>query len=170
MSFMTEPKIEDRKAQPYMGIRTKIAMQELDVVIPQYIGEVLAFLGRQGVAAVHAPFARYHVINMPQMLDIEVGIPVASALPDEGRIHGDVLPAGRYASLVYTGIDHGIQANAALLGWGAHNGLIWDSWETKEGDAFGSRLESFLTRPDEEADRGKWETEIAIRLADRQAR
>ena len=132
MSFLTEPKIEDRKAQPYMGIRTRVALQELDVVIPQGIGEVFAFLGKQGVAQVHAPFVRYHVINMPQMLDIEVGIPVASALPDEGRIHGGVLPAGRYASLIYTGIDYGIQANAALLEWGARNGLAWERWETKE--------------------------------------
>jgi effector-binding domain-containing protein len=169
MSFLTEPKIEDRKAQPYMGIRTRVALQELDAVIPQGIGEVFAFLGKQGVAQVHAPFVRYHVINMPQMLDIEVGIPVASALPDEGRIHGGVLPAGRYASLIYTGIDHGIQANAALLEWGARNGLAWERWETKDGEAFGSRLESFFTRPDEEPDRGKWETEVAIRLAESQA-
>jgi effector-binding domain-containing protein len=117
MSFMTEPKIEDRKVQPYMGIRTRVPMQELDVVIPQCIGEVFALLGKQGVAPVHAPFVRYHVINMPEMLDIEIGIPVASALPDEGRIHGGVLPAGRYASLIYTGIDNGRQANAALLDW-----------------------------------------------------
>ena len=170
MSFMTEPKIEDRKVQPYMGIRTRVPMQELDVVIPQCIGEVFAFLGKQGVAPVHAPFVRYHVIKMMEMLDIEVGIPVASALPDEGRIHGGVLPAGRYASLIYTGIDNGIQANAALLDWGARNGLVWDRWETKDGDAFGSRLESFLTRPDEEPDQGKWETEVAIRLADSQAK
>jgi len=47
---------------------------------------------------------------------------------------------------------------------------VWDRWETKDGDAFGSRLESFLTRPDEEPDQGKWETEVAIRLADSQAK
>ena len=37
----------------------------------------------------------------------------------------------------------------------------------EKGDAFGARLESFLTNPDEEPDRAKWETEVAIRLADR---
>ncbi|WP_255553184.1 GyrI-like domain-containing protein [Ktedonobacter sp. SOSP1-52] len=165
---MTEPKSEDRMAQPYMGMRTRIPMQELGVVIPQYIGEVFAFLGKQGVAPVHAPFVRYHVINMPEMLDIEVGIPVASPLPDEDRIHGGVLPAGRYASLVYTGIENGIQANAALMEWGARHGLVWDSRETKDGEAFGSRFESFLTDPEKQPDQGKWETEVAIRLAESQ--
>jgi len=169
MSFMTEPKLEDRKAQPYMGVRSRIAMQELDVAIPQGIGEMFAFLGKQGVAPVGAPFIRYYVINMPEMLEVEVGVPVASALPDEGRIHGGVLPAGRYASLIYTGIDHGIEANGALQDWGASKGLAWDKWETKEGTAFGSRLETFLTNPDEQPDRAKWETEVAIRLADTQA-
>src|SRR5260370_36746734 len=107
MSFMTEPKIEDRKVQPYMGIRTRVPMQELDVVIPQFIGEVFALLGKQGVAPVHAPFVRYHVINMPEMLDIEMGIPVASALPDEDRINGGVLPPGGYVSLIFTGLYNG---------------------------------------------------------------
>src|SRR5260370_36301847 len=137
MSFMTEPKIEDRKVQPYMGIRTRVPMQELDVVIPQCIGEVFALLGKQGVAPVHAPFVRYHVINMPEMLDIEIGIPVASALPDEGRIHGGVLPAGRYASLIYTGVDNGGQANAALLDLGTRNGTVWGRRGPKECDGFG---------------------------------
>ncbi|GHO58360.1 DNA gyrase inhibitor [Ktedonobacter robiniae] len=168
MSVMTEPKIENRQAQPYMGIRTRVPMQKLDVAIPQGLGEIFAFLGKYGVGPVNAPFVRYHIINMPEMLDIEVGVPVANTLPDEGHIHGGVLPAGRYASLIYTGIDHGIQGNAALLEWGVSQGLVWDRWETKDGDAFGSRLEIFLTNPGEEPDREKWETEVAIRLADTQ--
>jgi effector-binding domain-containing protein len=167
MSFITEPKIEERKAQPYMGIRSRTSMYDLDKVIPEGIGEVFALLGKHGVGPVHAPFIRYYVINMPDMLEVEVGIPIANVLPDEGRIHAGELPAGHYASLVYTGIDNGIAANAALLDWGAQQGLVWDRRETPEGDAFGSRFEAFLTRPDEEPDRSKWETEVAIRLADK---
>ncbi len=66
---------------------------------------------------------------MEAQLDIEVGVPVASAMPGDGRICAGVLPAGRYASLIYTGIDNGIEANAALLGWGKEQGLLWDTWE-----------------------------------------
>lgn len=170
MSFMTEPQIEDRQIQPYMGIRARISMQELSIVIPEYLEELFAFLGKWGVEPVRAPFIRYHFIKMPELFDIEVGVPVANALVDEGRIQGRELPAGRYASLIYTGIDNGIQANAALLAWGTENNLVWDSQEAKDGETFGARLESFLTRPDEEQDRGKWETEVAIRLADSQAK
>lgn len=163
--MMTEPKLEERAEQPYVAIRTQTAMGELGTVIPQLDREVFAWLGKQGVEPAGAPFIRYHVIDMAAQLDIEVGVPVATALPGEGRIVAGALPAGRYATLVYTGVHNGIPANAALLAWGAEHGLVWDTWATERGDGFGSRLESYLTDPDDEPDLAKWETEVAIRLA-----
>ena len=160
-----EPKVEERSEQPYVAIRAQATMQTLDSVIPQGLGEVFAWLGKQGIAPAGAPFVRYLVINMEEKLEIEVGVPVANTLASDGRILADMLPAGRYASLIYTGIDNGIEANAALLDWGTEQGLLWDTWEAENGDGFGARYESFLTNPDEEPDRTKWETEVAIRLA-----
>jgi effector-binding domain-containing protein len=164
--MITEPKVEDRTEQHYVAIRTQATMQELDTAIPQGLGEVFAWLAHQGVVPSGAPFARYLVIDMEALLDIELGVPVATALSGDDRISAGVLPAGRYASLVYTGIDIGIKANWALLKWGVEKGLVWDTWKTEKGDAFGARLESFLTNPEEEPDRAKWETEVAIRLAE----
>ena len=161
-----KPKIENRAEQPYVAVRTQATMQTLGTVIPQGIGEVFAWLGKQGAAPAGAPFIRYLVIDMEAQLDIEVGVPVANALSGDGRICAGVLPAGRYASLIYTGIDNGIEANAALLDWGTEQGLLWDTWEAENGDGFGARLESFLTNPDEEPDRTQWQTEVAIRLAE----
>ncbi len=54
-------------------------------------------------------------------MDIELGVPVASALPGNGRIAPGVIPAGRYASLVYTGIENGIAGNGVLIGWAKAN-------------------------------------------------
>ncbi len=163
--MITEPKVEDRKEQPYVAIRTQATMNELDKAIPQGIGEVAAWLGNQGIAPTGAPFIRYLVIDMEALLEIEVGFPVASALAGNGHVRAGILPAGHYASLVYTNIEKGIEANYALLKWGEAQGLVWDQWQTEKGDAFGSRFESFLTNPDEEPDPTKWETEVAIRLA-----
>jgi hypothetical protein len=87
-------------------------------------------------------------------------------LDGDDRVSAGTLPAGRYASLVYTGVGRGYSGNKALLDWGASEGLKWDRWATDKGDAFGGRVEFFLTDPDEEPDREKWETEVAIRLAD----
>ncbi len=163
---ITEPKLEDRKEQPYVGIRTQVPMKELGTVIPQLHREVFSWLQKQGRTPSGAPFIRYHVIDMAALLDIELGWPVASALAGEGRISAGVLPAGRYASLIYTGVENGIKGNGALLDWGAKQGLVWDKWEAENGDGFGARLETSLTDPADEPDMSKWETEVAIRLAD----
>jgi hypothetical protein len=39
-------------------------------------------------------------------------------------------------------------------------------WADPHGDAFGSRYESYLTDPGEEPDPARWQTEVAIRLAE----
>jgi effector-binding domain-containing protein len=167
---ITEPKLEDRNAQHYMGIRAQVPWSEFKKVVPQFLGEVFAWLEKQGVAPAGPPFMRYYVINMESNMDIELGVPVASALSGDDRIRAGILPAGRYASLIYTGVSNGIKGNGALLDWGAQKGLVWDRWDVENGDAFASRVEFYLTDPAEEPHQAEWETEVAIRLADDQPR
>ena len=82
----------------------------------------------------------------------------------------DVLPAGRYASLVYTGIENGITGNRALIEWAAAQGIQWDRWDAELGDAFGGRVECMLDGPEDDPDPANRKTEVAIKLADNQAR
>ena len=161
-----QPGLEDRSEQHYVGIRAQVPIRKLKSTIPRLLGELSSWLGQRGVPPSGPPFIRYHVINMAAAMDIELGVPIAAALPADGRICPGVLPAGRYAVLVYTGQKNGIAGNAALLDWGKQHGLVWDRWSADNGDAFGARFESFLTAPDEEPDPRRWETEVAIRLAD----
>ena len=158
----TEPKIDERTEQPYLGIRSVTPWQQLPTVIPQFIGQVFGFLDQHGIQPRGAPFIRYHVINMESSLDIEIGVPIEEAAPGNGRIKPSTLPAGRYVSLVHIGpYDQLMQANATLLDWAKNNGLALDQRPTPKGDAFGARYESYLSRPDEKPER----TEVAIRLA-----
>ena len=168
---ITAPKLDERTAQPTVGIRTQVPMEELgNGIIPRLHGEVIAWLGKQDVTPSGAPFIRYHVIDMAGTMDIELGWPVAIALEGDERIAADVLPAGQYASLMYTGIEDGIEANKALLDWGAEKSFVWYTYASDNGDGFVARYESFLTDPADEPDMEKWETEVAIRLSDRQPR
>jgi effector-binding domain-containing protein len=167
--MITQPKLEDRGDQHYVGIRTQVPMSRFKKIIPEFLDELFAWLGKQGVQPAGAPLMRYHVINMAGNMDVELGVPVAGAMSGDGRIAPGVIPAGRYASLVYTGVN-GIRGNKALLDWAAKNNIKWDRWDDQNGDAFRSRVEYFLTDPAEQPDRNKWETEVAIRLADDQAR
>jgi effector-binding domain-containing protein len=98
-----------------------------------------------------------------------VGVPVASPISGNDRIKVSVLPAGSYVTTVYTGLDNGVEATRRLLEWADKEGIIWDTYESDKGDGFISRNEFFLTEPDDEPDTAKWQTEIAIRLADPQS-
>lgn len=79
----------------------------------------------------------------------------------------NTLPAGRYASVIYRNVG-GITGNKALVEWAKANGIQWDRWNDPKGDAFRARAEIFLTDPAEQPDRKKWETEVAIKMADDQ--
>jgi hypothetical protein len=99
-------------------------------------------------------------------MDVEIGVPVASPVSGDGFVKPGVLPAGRYASLVYKDVKNGRKGNAALLDWGRQQGLVFDRHDVPEGDAFAGRYESFITDPAAEPDTAKWDTEVAIRLKD----
>jgi effector-binding domain-containing protein len=104
---------------------------------------------------------------MARELEIDVGVPVAIPLTGDERIVTDILPAGKYATLIHTGhFDQLIEANKALQEWGKCNEIEWQKSEGKHGSVWASRLEIYLTNPATEADTQKWQTEIAYLVDD----
>src|SRR5215510_869216 len=114
--MISKPKVEDRAEQHYVGIRSQVPTSRFKKIIPQYLSELFAWLQKQGVAPAGAPFMRYHIINMAGNMDVELGVPVANTLPGDGRVSPGIIPAGQYASLVYSGVT-GIAGNKALIEW-----------------------------------------------------
>src|SRR5689334_1302616 len=125
----TEPKIDTRSEQHYAGIRAQIPSSEFENWIPKTIGAVFGWLGQHGVKPDGIPFMRYHVINMPGLMDVEVGVPVAAPINGDDQVKAGALPAGRYASLIYTGVMHGREGNKVLIDWAEQQGLKWDRWD-----------------------------------------
>ncbi|HUC27735.1 MAG TPA: GyrI-like domain-containing protein [Streptosporangiaceae bacterium] len=132
------------------------------------IPEIFGWLGARGIIPAGPPFFRYHVIDTERQLLVEAGVPVASALDaDDGDIRGGTLPAGRFAVMTHTGAPETLMAaTAALLEWAETRGLAWDVSQTDAGERWGCRLESYPTDPAEQPDTGKWQTELAFRLAE----
>ena len=160
--MLTGPKLEQRAAQPYVGIRSSVTLAEIGTVLPPLIGEVFAWLGEHHAAPAGPPFFRYRVTDMSGRLEIDVGVPVAAALSGDQRVISDTLPGGQYATAIYTGNPaHLVEANAALQKWGSRNGIKWRKSERGDGTAWASRVEFDLTDPPTEPDRNKWRTEIA---------
>ena len=166
--MITEAKIEDRNEQHYVGIRTKVTMQELGPVLPPLWGEVYGWLASKGLKPGGAPLWRYRIIDMVAKMEIDVGVPVATAVTGDGCVIADTIPAGRYATLIYTGPYDGLmRATADLLAWAEKKGIVWDKWPAgPSGEGWRARIENYLTDPKEEPDSAKWETELAFKLAD----
>jgi effector-binding domain-containing protein len=158
----TEPRIEERAAQPYAGIRRRVAMDGLGGAIDEALPALFGWLAERGVPPSGPPFIRYYVIDMDRELDVEMAVP-AEVTAGDGRIRAGVLPGGRYVVLRHTGPYDGLVAsNAALLRWADEQGIALDSWDTADGTAWRGRAEHYLTNPAEEPDPAKWMTDVAF--------
>jgi len=165
MTTIGKPKIDTRPKQVYMGIRTIAPFKGMSKVIDRISKEMNAWVNGHNIKTSGPPFLRFHVIDMRGFMDISFGVPVSKALPDDGDIKADVIPAGRYASLIYSG--GGISANRALIEWVRAQGMDFDRWDTEQGDNFRGRYETYLTDPNVEPRKSKWKIEVAIKLADK---
>lgn len=87
---------------PYAGIRAWVTMAAVGSVADR-IPEIFGWLGARGITPAGPPFFRYHVIDMEGQLEVEAGVPVASAIDDDGDIRAGTLPAGRFAVITHTG-------------------------------------------------------------------
>jgi effector-binding domain-containing protein len=165
MTTIGKPKIDTRPKQVYMGIRAIAPFKGMSKVIDRISKELNTWVKEQNVKPSGPPFLRFHVIDMRGFMDISFCVPVRKALPDDGDVKADVIPAGRYASLIYSG--GGISANRALIEWVRAQGMDFDRWDTEQGDNFRGRYESYLTDPKIEPRKSKWKIEVAIKLADK---
>ena len=164
MPTIGRPKIVTRPEQPYMGIRTIAPFKGMFKVVESLRKEMNAWVDEHSLTQSGPPFLRYHVIDMRGSMDIEFSFPFRKALPNDGNVKAGILPAGRYASLIFSG--GGISGNRALIEWVRAQGLEFDRWDTSQGDNFRGRYETYLTDPKIEPRKSKWQIEVAIKLAD----
>jgi effector-binding domain-containing protein len=165
---MTEPQIEERTEQPYLGIRSQVN-DGLPAVVDRSFPQLFAWMRQHGVEPAGPPFIRYREVDHNgEPLEIEVAAPVASgAEPDvDGPVRAGVLPAGRYVTLVHTGPyrrnhvpDLG-DAQAALRDWIEKEGIL-TSRPSNRGSSLPCCVEHYKVGPPMEQDWTKWETELA---------
>jgi effector-binding domain-containing protein len=163
---MTEPRLETRTAHAYVAIPAHAAMAQLPQVIPQLFGEIFAWVGQHQAPQDGPPFVRYLVTDMERELEIEVGIPVATAAQGDGRVVAGTLPAGQYLTAIHTGpYDRLTEATGNFLDWAKQHGIVWQTSRRGADDVWAARLEYYPTDPQEEPDTNKWETELAFLVA-----
>lgn len=161
----TEPTIIERPSMPYVAITATVTMQDLGAVVPPLNQEVFRWLAAHGIEPSGPPFWKYNLIAMERSLEIEAGVTTRQPVQGDGRVHADVLPAGRYVTLRHVGHPRTlIDATARLLRWADDRDLTWDVSPSPQGERWGCRLEIYHDEPDTDMD--TWETELAFRLAD----
>jgi effector-binding domain-containing protein len=164
---MSDPQIELREAQPYLGVRAVITHGIRDFADSSF-PELFGWLFENGVTPAGPPFLRYHEVDRTgEPLEAEAGVPVESPPgAGNGRVHAGALPAGRYLTSLHVGPyrsdampDLG-DARAELVAWARANDIVYGS-ETSRGIEFPCALERFIVGPADDPDFTKWETEFA---------
>jgi effector-binding domain-containing protein len=89
-------------AQPALAIRTRTSLPNLPQTIGECFGKVINYLGQAGEQPAGAPYVGYYNMDMND-LDVEMGFPVAKALPGKGEIKVSQLPGGKMGTCLYTG-------------------------------------------------------------------
>ncbi len=164
-TMVSKPAVYERADEHYMGIRVQTPFKGMFTLIDKHLfKELREWMKQAGVEPAGKPFFRFYVINMEGEMDVEVGIPVDTALAGNGRVCAGVMPGGRYASLNYIGT--GYTGSGALTRWIIENGFTIDEWDVPEGTAYCARYERYLTDPKIQPLKSKWEVEVAIKLKD----
>jgi effector-binding domain-containing protein len=153
---MSEPQIELRPAQQYLGIAGKIT-DGVPAFVDRAFPELFGWLREHAVEPSGPPFIRYGEMDSDgQPLELEVGVPVSGDAKGDERVRHDALPAGRYLTYLHVGpyrsetLPDLAVARERLLSWAEERGL-----------AIRGCLEHFRIGPVEEPDFTKWETEFA---------
>jgi len=162
--MITEPNLERRKKQYYAAIRMAVPIPFGKYLQPAW-DEVYDWLKEKDIKPSGPAIIRYLTTDMSKELDLDVGFTVDKAVKGNNRITAGFLPAGRYATLLYTGPYKGkgiFKATVSLLEWAKENKIKWDTSKKKDVEWWNGRAEFYFSDPATEKDPKKFKTELAF--------
>ena len=116
-----EVTLDEQAALPTLVVRTRTSVQNLPNALGQAYGAVSGYLGGLGQVPAGPPFSAYYNADMED-LDVEIGFPVAQALPGEGEVQAGRMQGGTVAMCRHVGPYSKIgPAYEALTAWMAEN-------------------------------------------------
>jgi len=167
--MINEPKIKRRKKQYYVARRMAVPIPFGKYLQPAW-DEVYDWMTSREIKPSGPAIIRYLTTDMSKELDIDVGFTVEKAVKGNDRITADFLPAGHYATLLYTGPYRGkgiFKATVTLLEWAKENKFKWDITRKKGVEWWNGRAEVYFSDPAVEKDPETFKTELAFLVADK---
>jgi effector-binding domain-containing protein len=163
--MLTDPKIEERKEQPYLAICSEVNMKNISTVLPPLIPEIKKWMDKNNIVPSGPPFFKYFSMDKNGHLLVDVGFPVASPIRGEGKIIPDTFPAGKYATIIYTGdYRHLKDAHMALEEWIKKKGLDDSLSGTEQKAVWRGRTEFYIVDESTDPNPDNWQTEITFLL------
>jgi effector-binding domain-containing protein len=169
-----EPRIDEREAVPYVGIRREVT-DGVPAMVDRAFPELFGWLGERGLAPAAAPFIRVHEVGDDgEPLDMEVCVPVAGEVEAADPVRAAELPAGRYLTVVHTGpFNHATETDindtrAELLRWANERGIAY-SRESERGRELPGCVDHLWNGPAQTPDHSAWQTELAYLVIDEPA-
>ena len=153
------PEIETSAAQPYVAIRAKVTMGEIEASHPlrRGVGWLDGYARPRGTAVLQVQRHRHG----PRARD---GRARSRRRRRDDQVGRGSRPGGMPRSPHMGTLGVAAAATKALLD-AAEQDLAWDVTPGEDGDRWACRLESYLTDPDQEPDMSKWVTQLAFKLA-----
>jgi effector-binding domain-containing protein len=155
--------IVEKPDQPYVGIRLKTPFPGMFAVAARALKDLRVWSKANGLEGDGPYFLRYYHCDMREIMEIEAGLLTAAAPPDHPQIKSGLLPAGKYASLIYRG--NGLRGNQALMQWGRDKAIAFEAIDPAEAESYRCRYEAYLTDHRVEPRKLLWDVELAIKLA-----
>ena len=160
LDIVSGPRLEARAEVATLGIRETVPFRTMLSNRDRLLAELIEWMTQRGVEPSGPFFLRLHVVNMAENMDVEVG--AAASGPADDRVRAGVVPAGDYAVLAYR--NRSMVANKTLHAWVEQQRLTLDMNPVPAGEAFASRLETYLTDPRTEPRKTKWVVELAFKV------
>ncbi|GEK79213.1 GyrI-like domain-containing protein [Agrococcus baldri] len=162
---MVEFAVETWAGRPWVGVTMRAELArwaEANAHVPR----IYAALAADGTAPLGGPIYQYHRLQRAEdPMDITVSVPVAHERDLGAGFATGTLPAGRYlVARPEGGPDALADIHRQLWDWAAVQGLELAIDERGDGIHWAARTEQFLTDPQAEPDRSRWEVEVAYLL------
>lgn len=172
MTIVSGPDVVQRSDVSYVGFRDRVPFRGLAAHTAAMRAEFATWVLAHSIVAVGPQFLRLHVIDPAGQATVTVAIPVAdfdlasaaAAADVDPRVVAGVVPAGRYATLIY--MNHGVKANLALTTWCSAQGLEIERLRDATGNTFVARLETLVTDPAHGSRAARPHVRLDFKLAD----
>ncbi|MQA89212.1 MAG: hypothetical protein GEU90_03095 [Gemmatimonas sp.] len=151
--------------QPYVAIPIEVSLKELGRAVALF-GELRGWLAERAAEVAGPPFLRYWTWDDGGgRSGIEVGIPVVTDLVGDGRVFGDVISGGTYATFLDDRFPDGLtEAHRVLREWADRRQVQLDAMEEAGRTVWCGAYEFFLADPTGHPTLRGCPTELAYRV------